>query len=152
MGVDVPVDAVNSILKAQLEWEKSIVKRSSKEASPEVCCSMSSFKSSTWRHWGVGNIVGEYVGEVESESMKEVVVDMSTDSGVDLSMELTEDSSDDAKPLLFFYDCETTGLSIYNDHIIEIAAQLVDCPVPYSNTTFSTLIKTSRRLPTAGMK
>ena len=105
---------------------------------------------------GVGNIVGEYVGdgqgEVESESMKEVVVDISTDSGVDLSMELTEDSSDNAKPLLFFYDCETTGLSIYNDHIIEIAAQLVDCPVPYSNTTFSTLIKTSRRLPTAGMK
>ena len=31
MGVDIPVAGVNSILKAQAEWEKSCVERSTKE-------------------------------------------------------------------------------------------------------------------------
>ena len=66
----------------------------------------------------------------------------------DLSMEV---SSDHALPLLFLYDCETTGLSIYNDHIIEIAAEVVDCPVMCSNGTFFSLIKTSRQIPAQGM-
>ena len=35
----------------------------------------------------------------------------------DQAVEIGEGSSDDAHPLLIFYDCETTGLSIYNDHI-----------------------------------
>ena len=34
-----------------------------------------------------------------------------------------EDSSGDAYPLLFFYDCETTGFSVYDKHITEIAAK-----------------------------
>lgn len=60
------------------------------------------------------------------------------------------DSSDDAYPLLIFYDCETTGLGIYNDHITDIAAKVVACPVPLSSPTFSSLVKTSRHIPAVG--
>lgn len=111
----------------------------------------------------LGNTVGEYAGdgqgEAEAESVSRAVdldvdadVDVSADSGVDdLSMEQNEDSSDDAKPLLFLYDCETTGFSIYSDHIIEIAAMVVNCPVTCANDTFSSLVKTSRRIPAPGI-
>ena len=106
----------------------------------------------------LGNTVGEYAGdgqgEAEADSAGDVVADLDdigADSGIDdLSMEHSEGSSDDAQPLLFLYDCETTGLSIYNDHIIEIAAELVNCPVTYSCETFSSLVKTSRRIPAPG--
>ena len=55
------------------------------------------------------------------------------------------------RDLLFLYDCETTGLSVYSDHIIEIAAELINSPVAScTNTTFSSLVKTSRRIPTPG--
>ena len=70
----------------------------------------------------------------------------------DLSMEQSEDSSDEAKPLLFLYDCETIGFSVYNEQIIEIAAEIVDCSVPYTSSNFSSLVKTSRRIPVAGIK
>lgn len=110
---------------------------------------------------GLGNIVGNYAGDGqgEAESVSQAVnmdvdvdadvdADVGADSGVDdLSMEQSKESSDDVKPLLFLYDCETTGLSIYNDHIIEIAAELVDCPV-----AFSSLVKTSRRIPAPGIQ
>ena len=56
-----------------------------------------------------------------------------------------EDSSGDAYPLLFFYDCETTGFSVYNEHITEIAAKVVGVPLSsFSQPTFSSLVKTSR--------
>lgn len=55
-------------------------------------------------------------------------------------------SSDNAHPLLIFYDCETTGLSIYDDHLTDIAAKVVKSPVPLSSPTFSSLVRTSRRL------
>ena len=58
------------------------------------------------------------------------------------------DSSADEQPLLFLYDSETTGLKTYDDHIIEIAAEVVDSPV---NGTFSSLVKTSRQIPAHGM-
>lgn len=110
---------------------------------------------------GLGSAVGEYYGDGQGEcygmaeamdSVAQAVV--CDDSGLveDLLLEQNEDSSDDAQPLLFLYDCETTGLSIYNDHIIEIAAEVVDCPVPHSNTTFTSLVKTSRRIPLPGIE
>ena len=56
----------------------------------------------------------------------------------------------DEHPLLIFYDCETTGLSIYNEHLTDIAAKVIASPVPLSNPTFSSLVKTSRRIPAPG--
>ena len=51
-------------------------------------------------------------------------------------------------PLLFMFDCETTGLSIYQDHIVELAAQVV---VPegasLGTTEFTTLCYIAQRIP-----
>lgn len=109
----------------------------------------------------LGTMVGEYVGNGQGEESagveQAVDLDAVNDSGVvDADWEVDdleqiEDSSDDAHPLLFSYDCETTGLSIYNDHIIEIAAEVINCPVmSHNNASFSSLVKTSRRIPTPG--
>ena len=62
-----------------------------------------------------------------------------------------EVGDDHTHPLLFLYDCESTGLSIYKEHIIEIAAEVVDPPVSYSNTTFESLVKTAHSIPQAGI-
>ncbi len=59
--------------------------------------------------------------------------------------------SSDAEPLLFLYDCETTGLSDYNDHITDIAAKVIASPVPLSDGSFSSLVKTSKTISATGM-
>jgi uncharacterized protein YprB with RNaseH-like and TPR domain len=46
---------------------------------------------------------------------------------VDADWEDEESLEDENQPLLIFYDCETTGLSIYSDHITDIAAKVVTC-------------------------
>lgn len=70
------------------------------------------------------------------------------DPGVaDQSEDEEEDSSGDAHPLLFLYDCETTGFSIYNEHITDM---IIASPVPLTTPTFCSLVKTSRRIPAAG--
>lgn len=99
-----------------------------------------------------GNEVGEYVGDGQGETETvgddhPVVVDADPDVD-DPSVEQDEDSSDDAQPVLFLYDCETTGLSIYNDHIIEIAAEVMNSHASHS---FSKLVKTSRRIKAEGI-
>lgn len=110
---------------------------------------------------GLGSAVGEYLGDGQGESdglaqaegcmAQAVLGDDNFGLVDDLSIEQNEDSSDDAHPLFFLYDCETTGLNIYNDHIIELAAEVVHCPMPYANITFSSLVKTSRRIPLPGI-
>lgn len=112
---------------------------------------------------GEGCAVGEYVGEGQGESesvTKETTtstdLDFDTvdaDPEVDQSCDEDDDSGDDEEthPLLIFYDCETTGFSIYKDNITDIAAMVVASPVPVPNPTFSSLVKTSRSIPSAGM-
>ncbi|KAF3980752.1 MAG: hypothetical protein HFP76_00470 [Methylococcales symbiont of Iophon sp. n. MRB-2018] len=182
MGVDIPVDAVNSIVHAQGDWEKNCVKRSTKQKLhtrykigafttpyPFQCLHRNLQKmAKRTRHdkeksymealQGSGNIVAEYgqgemEGEMEDEvSMNAFLADVMADA--DLHVEEVDDqcatSSGNAHPLLVLFDCETTGLSIYHDHIIEIAAEVLECPVSYSNATFSSLVKTSRRIPKPG--
>ena len=67
------------------------------------------------------------------------------DAGVvyEQPVDLEEEVSTDAEPLLFLYDCETTGLSIYNDHITDIASKVIACPVSLLAPSFSSLVKTS---------
>ena len=97
----------------------------------------------------LGSAVGEYhgSGQGESDSVGHIVLGDDLGLAEDLSEEQNEESTDYAHPLMFLYDCETTGLSIYSDNIIEIAAEVFDCPVPHTNTTYSSLVKTSRRIP-----
>lgn len=49
--------------------------------------------------------------------------------GAEPDEDIEENGSDDVHPLLFFYDCVTTGLSIYDEHLTEIAAKVVWVPL-----------------------
>lgn len=104
---------------------------------------------------GLGSAVGEYIGDGKGESEEPPAVDVDVSNTGDLEADVSEDEEDDrvndAQPLLIFYDCETTGLSIYNDHLTDIAAKVIGSPVPLNNPTFSSLVMTSRRIPAAGM-
>ncbi len=108
-----------------------------------------------------GYNVGEYTGDGLGESMS-VELQSAEEGTVDASpevehQELEEDDDDDGvdigsddHPLLIFYDCEATGLSIYSDHITDIAAKVVACPIPLQQPTFSSLVRTTRRIPAPG--
>ena len=62
-----------------------------------------------------------------------------------------EDSIENAHPLLFFFDTETTGLNIYQDHIVELAAKVVGVPsTRITQPTFSSLVHTPRNIPSKG--
>ena len=84
---------------------------------------------------GLGHAVGEYMGdgqgekedpEEEEHCSEGAEVDTVPDSEPDEDHEdANEDTSDDAHPLFFLYDCATSGLSIYNEHIVEVAAKVV---------------------------
>ena len=58
--------------------------------------------------------------------------------------------TDDSRPLLVLFDCETTGLSIYSDHITDIGAKVLNPPVPVHVPTFSTLVRTGRTISSTG--
>ena len=56
----------------------------------------------------------------------------------------------DSHPLLVLFDCETTGFSIYADHITDIGAKVLNPPVPVDHLTFSSLVRTGRNISSAG--
>ena len=59
----------------------------------------------------------------------------------------------DGEPLLFFYDCETTGGSYHHDHIIEVAATVkVPDDLQITSTQFSSLCHSSRHIAWKGNK
>ena len=110
-----------------------------------------------------GAIVGEYVGNGQGESecveddnlcdeqAEPVAGDGGCESDSACEEEASEDTDDNA-PLLFIYDCETTGLGIYTEHITEIAAKVVRIPLSsVSNPTFASLVKTSRNISKKGI-
>ena len=119
---------------------------------------------------GLGHAVGEYVGdglgdtspnddgEMESEDAEAEytehegdVDDTYPDANDRQEEQEQEDSSDQAHPLTFFFDCEATGLSIYDDHITEIAAKVVGVPLStVSQPSFSSLVHTPRYIPKKG--
>ena len=57
-----------------------------------------------------------------------MVSDDVMDAEPSLDITPADDTTADAHPLLFFFDCETTGFSILSDHIMEIAAKVVAIP------------------------
>ena len=56
--------------------------------------------------------------------------------------------SDGSRPLLILFNSETTGLSIYSDHITDIGAKVLTPPVNLSVPTFSYLVRTARTIST----
>ena len=120
----------------------------------------------------VGHAVGEYVGggkgdmeqeeievageegETENEDRDDVLLTLEDDELVldGEEEQEEEDSIENAHPLLFFFDLETTGLNIYEDHIVEIAANVVGAPLSsVTQPSFSSLVHTPRNIPSKGM-
>lgn len=113
----------------------------------------------------LGHTVGEYVGNGKGDTVLEDCVgeggndteeEDSEYADPDLDVEGVEghsgeDSCEDTHPLLFFYDCEATGFSIYDDHLTEIAAKVVGVPLScVTNPSFSSLVHTPRNIPKKG--
>ena len=105
----------------------------------------------------VGHAVGEYVGDGQGDGEVEVDMEVPPDrddeSDADDGLnDEDEDSTGNAHPLLFFYDCEATGFSIYDDNITEIAAKVVGVPLnSVSKPSFSSLVHTPRNIPKRGI-
>ena len=104
-----------------------------------------------------GATVSEYIGNGQGEAESadtEGKSDKDAEPGIDDHHEgevASDSSSDNAHPLLFFHDRETTGFSIYSEHITEIAAKVVGVPLSFfSQPTFSSLVKTSRNISKKG--
>ena len=74
------------------------------------------------------------------------------DEGI-LIENITVDSTPcSGKPLLFIYDCETTGGSFYQDHIVEVGSMVISPDgVSIHNDKFSSLCHTSRHIARKGL-
>ena len=68
-----------------------------------------------------------------------------------LTDDATDLTPDNSNPLLFFYDCETTGGSHHQDHIMEIASEvLLPDDVTITKSEFTSLCHTSRHIVRKG--
>ena len=99
--------------------------------------------------------MGEYVGDgqADGDDDDEPVDPVDELEDVfDAHEEEIDDNVDGARPLLIFYDCETTGLSIYNEHVTELAAKVIGVPsASLTASSFLSLIRTPRHIPAAGL-
>ncbi len=77
--------------------------------------------------------MGNGQADGEAEETLDMDVEVYDDNGLDEDgqEEEEEDGSNHSQPLLF-YICETTGLSIYNEHLTEVAARVVGVPLSKS--------------------
>lgn len=105
----------------------------------------------------VGHATGEYVGDGWGDGENEVDMEEPPERGAESDgdeglKDEDKDSTDEAHPLLFFYDCEATGFSVYSDNITEIAAKVVGVPLnTVSKPSFSSLVHTPRNIPKRGI-
>ncbi len=89
-------------------------------------------------------------GDAEMEHPRS---DGDVDPNANTDQEDQEDRSEEAHRLLFSFDCEATGLSIYDDHTTEVAAKVVGVPLSsVSRPSFSSLVHTPRNIPRKGNK
>jgi len=107
---------------------------------------------------GAGCTVGDYAGDGQGEA--ECGDHGPVDADLDVDKEQSEEGGNNecdeecdfesSHPLLILFDCETTGFSVYSDHITDIAAKVIASPVPLQQPTFSTLVRTSKHISTVG--
>ena len=101
---------------------------------------------------GLGEAVGEYSGHGQGEQEYPTQLDQDGESDDEDSMETcdTDSETSDTKPVHIFFDIETAGLSIYNDHITEIGAKVVGMPSQLSSPSFTSLVHIPRNISSAG--
>ena len=172
MGVDIPEVAVSVILKEQELWSKKREKRNQSDyyqkrnllkqrasqrhaAEKEHMVTLRAVGCTTAEYVGSSMIdapdsVDDDVDDEEPDDEDETTAgdcDPPTDD-CDLPTDDNEmeDSQPSMLPLMFFYDCESTGGSIYEDHIIEVGAKVVaaPCSTDISQLEYSSLIHSSR--------
>ena len=103
---------------------------------------------------GAGDSVGEYVGggKADIEDIAECTFEDCDTDYDHVEGEQIENGdvvvTENAHPL---FDIETTGLSIYEDHIIEIVSKIVGIPCsPITCPSFSSLVHTPKNIPPIG--
>lgn len=171
MGVDIPEDALSTILNEQKLWEQSRERRNQSGHyhyrslhKQKVNKRHAAEKEHMITLRAVGCTTAEYVGSsgtanaTSSTAIEERdEVDDEEDQDENNADELEEVSpsvdgpSSDELPLLFFFDCESTGGSIYNDHMIEVGAKVVAVPgsVNITQHQYGSLIHSSRSIAKA---
>ena len=99
-----------------------------------------------------GSTIGEYVGDGRGEAdgtAPSTAEDYPIDADPVVEHQCAEEDEDDGddkceadgtRLLFILYDCETTGLSIYSEHITDIATKVIDPPVELGTPTFSSLV------------
>ena len=99
---------------------------------------------------GVGIATGEYQGRGQGEAVECDPRDEPPDEPLDddvveeeRTVEMAAPNTDSSKPLL---DIETTGFSIYQDDITDIAAKVADINFDVSQASIHSLVMTSRNI------
>ena len=90
--------------------------------------------------------------EAECDSDSDSLGEMEQTISAQYSQTDSESDSlgENAMPLWFFFDIETTGLDIYSNAIIDLAAKVVDAPVPVNMPSYESLVRTSKTVPDKG--
>ena len=172
MGVDIPAEAVEFMLKEQETWKKLREKRNKADYlhyRSRLKLKASERHASEKEHMvtlnAVGYATGEYTGSTVEESDKddeeeEGVSSTTQDEGEQSEKEIddelnnsvlvAETSPQDELPQLIFYDCKSTGGNIHSDHIIEVCGKVfaVSDAVAISKPEYSSLIHSSRTIMT----
>ena len=134
------------------KWKE---KKHEKHEKEKECMKSLKAVSVTTSYCGTAGSESEESGDSENSedelSEPDNYISNLTDSSGD--DESSDEVTDSPSPLYFLNDCEGTGGSVYEDHVVEIAAVLqplagnVETNIP---STFQSVINTSKRVGTLG--
>ena len=145
MGVDIPEETLSTILNEQKLWDHSCERRNQSKYyhyqslhKQKINKRHATEKEHMITLRAVGCATAEYVGSsgtIEATSStiieeKDVIDDddqpFEDENNINECDEISakvDGLPSDELPMLFFFDCESTGGSMYNDHIIEASAK-----------------------------
>ena len=170
MGVDIPEAAVSAILDEQQLWSKQRERRNQTDyyqkrnlLKQRANKRHAAEKDHMVTLHAVGCTTAEYVGssgtpDTSESPAEDVDCDEAEDDQAEADNDATGDDCDPSTenhteelqsnmlPMLFFYDCESTGGSTYDDHIIEVGAKVVAAPdsADIPQLEYSSLVHSSR--------
>ena len=169
MGVDIPEAAVSAILDEQLLWSKQRERRNQSEyyqkrnllklrankrhaAEKDYMVTLRAVGCTTAGSSGTADTPNSPADEMDCDESEDEPAEADTDAAGD-DCDLSKDGNDSESqsnllPLLFFYDCESTGGSTYDDHIIEVGAKVIAAPdsADIPQLEYSSLIHSSRTI------